>query len=133
VKDNFGVDKQTYKYRRDKCGVLRQVLPDFTSGGRAAILDNLERAVVSGAATGYPFTLTGPNGLYEQRHRLPADLHRISRKGFEVFGQELLNAGRLVKTTAKGGGKSRSWLDAPTGELVGGFTRIMDGSGVPSA
>jgi hypothetical protein len=129
VKVNGKSDKRVHYYRRLPSGVLRQVRPDVNVGGRDMILNTLEAAIIDAAKRGYPFMLSGVSGLYQQRHRLPAELHTISKQGLEKFGQELLNAGRLVKGTAKGV-KGRTWLDAPTGDFAMGHGMLQSGSGV---
>jgi hypothetical protein len=132
VKTNGAADSRVHKYQRLPFGVLRQLAPGFDPEARADLLDRLAAAIAQSATAGTPFALTGVNGLYAQRNRLPEAFHRASRAALETAAQELLNAGRLVKGTARGT-TGRSWLDVPEGDFAIGHGVLMSGAGAIAA
>ncbi len=128
VKANGKTDPRMHTYQRLPCGVLRQLPPTFAPDAREELLAALAAAVRASAQAGYPFTVTGPNGLYDQRHRLPAAFRNQKRSQLEAAANALLNAGSIVKGTARGGGKSRSWLDVPEGDFAMGHGVLASGA-----
>lgn len=130
VKANLKTCRQEHHYRRAPSGALRQIAPTIIPNRYAMQLDALEKAIIAAAAAGYPFMYSGPNGLYEERHRLPEGLQSATKALFEKLGKDLLNARRIVKGTAKGS-KARGWLDGPEGLFATGCGVLF--SGAPNA
>ncbi|MBC6686661.1 hypothetical protein H9I48_05605 [Wolbachia pipientis] len=71
------------------------------------------------AQEGHPFTHTGGPGVFQQRHRLPAAFHGVSRHRLERLAQELLNERKIVKGMATNS-KEDKWLDIKTGSFARG-------------
>ena len=89
----------------------------------SAVVASIARA----AENGHPFTHTGANGVYRQRHRLAAVFHDASRKRIEAMVQELLNESALVKGMASGS-KEDKWLDVPNGPFAKGVGEFVLGA-----
>jgi hypothetical protein len=127
VKSNGKSDMTVHRYARLPCGVLRQLQPAFDPEAREERLKALVGAVAAEAARGYPFTLSGENGLHSQQHRLPPPFRTMAREKLEALGKQALNEGRLVKGTA-GASKKRALLDVPNGSFALGHGVVMSGA-----
>ena len=130
LKENMGAITADHHYRRMPSGVLRQVQRTPTMGNQASIMSALEAAIAAAAARGMPFMMTGKDGVFENRERLPEGLRKISRRGWAKWGKMLVDEGRIVRGTAHGS-KDRKWLDVPGGSFDMGYGKLEPGAWRP--
>ena len=123
VKSNGPADRTLRTFRRNSVGLLEDLTPRLSGAKQTdhSLLADLAGTVRMAASRGHPFTHTGNNGIFTQRHRLPEAYHHLSRHKLENMVQEMLNERppRLVKGVVKGSRESK-WLDSPFGEFAKG-------------
>lgn len=123
VKSNGPADRTLRTFKRNSVGLLEDLTPRLSGAKQPdhSLLADLAGAVRTAAARGHPFTHTGNNGIFTQRHRLPEAFHHLSRHKLESMVQKMLNERppRLVKGVVKGSRESK-WLDSPFGEFAKG-------------
>lgn len=130
AKANLKTCRREHEYRRLPSGVLRQIPPTIAPNDFSERLDALEKAIIGAAAAGAPFTHTSKSsGLFAEQHRLPEPFKNMSKAPLEKLGKQLLNAGRIVKGTARGS-RTREWLDGPMGDFAMGHGEILSGAGL---
>ena len=93
VKANGIVDRTIRTYLRAPTGLLIDITRRLDERHMAAeeLSETLVTLIARAAENGHPFTHTGGNGVYRQRHRLAAGFHDVTRKRIEALVQELLN------------------------------------------
>ena len=132
VKANGTVDRTIRTYLRAPTGLADRYHPSsFTMSGarwKAELFETLVTLIAKSCRrTVIPFTHTGGNGVYRQRHRLAAVFHDITRKRIEAVVQKLLNESILVKGKASGS-KEDKWLDVPNGPFANGVGEFVLGA-----
>ncbi len=129
VKANGTVDRTIRTYLRAPTGLLADITErlDERRTAAAEFSEALIASIARAAKKGHPFTHTGGNGVYRQRHRLAAIFHDVTRKRIEALVQELLNESVLVKGKASGS-KEDKWLDVPTGPFAEGVGEFVLGA-----
>ncbi len=129
VKANSTVDRTIRTYLRAPTGLLADITErlDERRTAAAEFSEALIASIARAAKKGHPFTHTGGNGVYRQRHRLAAIFHDVTRKRIEALVQELLNESVLVKGKASGS-KEDKWLDVPTGPFAEGVGEFVLGA-----
>ena len=130
VKANGSTDRTIRTYLRAPNGLLVDVTEQLYESrlGKAELSEALIASIAKAARNGHPYTHTGGNGVYRQRHRLAAVFHDVSRNRLQNIIQDLLNDNVLVKGKASGS-KEDKWLDVPNGPFangVGGFVLGAD-------
>jgi len=129
VKANGPADRTIRTFMRAPTGLLIDVTPRLREHRRPDqdLMDALVSATARAAENGHPYTHTGGTGLYQQRHRLPAEFREMGRKRLQEMAQDLLNDGVLVKGMASGS-KEDKWLDVPTGPFARGVGEFVHGA-----
>ena len=129
VKANGTVDRTIRTYLRAPTGLLIDITRrlDERRTVAAELFETLVTLIARAAENGHPFTHTGGNGVYRQRHRLAAVFHDITRKRIETVVQKLLNESILVKGKASGS-KEDKWLDVPDGPFAKGVGEFVLGA-----
>ena len=129
VKANGTVDRTIRTYLRASTGLLVDVTErlDERRTATAELSEALVTSIARAAESGHPFTHTGGNGVYRQRHRLAGVFHDVTRKRIEALVQELLNESVLVKGKAAGS-KEDKWLDVPDGPFAKGVGEFVLGA-----
>ena len=123
VKANCRADRSIKLFKRNESGLLED-LGQRMNGAQTPeykLTAQLTDAIRQAAHRGYPFTHTGANGIFKQRHRLPDALRHLSRKKLESMVQDMLgeNPPRVVKGVATGS-REHKWLDASGGPFARG-------------
>ena len=129
VKANGTVDRTIRTYLRAPTGLLIDVTRrlDERRAAAAELSEALVASIMRASENGHPFTHTGGNGVYRQRHRLAGVFHDITRKRIEAMVQDLLNESALVKGKAAGS-KEDKWLDVPDGPFAKGVGEFVLGA-----
>ena len=129
VKANGTVDRTIRTYLRAPTGLLIDITRrlDERRTVAAELFETLVTLIARAAENGHPFTHTGGNGVYRQRHRLADVFHDITRKRIEAVVQKLLNESILVKGKASGS-KEDKWLDVPDGPFANGVGEFVLGA-----
>ncbi len=129
VKANGIVDRTIRTYLRAPIGLLIDITRrlDERRTAAAELSETLVTLIARAAENGHPFTHTGGNGVYRQRHRLATVFHDVTRKRIEALVQELLNESVLVKGKASGS-KEDKWLDVPDGPFAKGVGEFVLGA-----
>ena len=129
VKANGPAERTIRTYLRAPNGLLVDVTEQLHESrlGKAELSEALVASIAKAAKNGHPYTHTGGNGVYRQRHRLEAVFHDITRKHIEALVQELLNESALVKGKASGS-KEDKWLDVPNGPFANGVGEFVLGA-----
>lgn len=73
-------------------------------------------AIRAAAKSGYPYTTTGPKGVYKRRDELPGALDGYQRSELERIVQDLRDVKRVVQADYLGAGKNL--LDVPDGPIA---------------
>jgi hypothetical protein len=129
VKANGAARRVLSTYARNDFGLL---VDRSAALGTAAIdLSDLRAVLVvaieAAAEAGQPFMKTGKAGLWENRERLPEEIRPLSKAKLMGLADEALEAGEIVKATAKGE-KAAGWLDVPGGQFAIGIGEFRTGS-----
>ncbi|MGI9282438.1 MAG: AAA family ATPase [Endozoicomonas sp.] len=131
VKSNGPADRTLRTFKRNGVGLLEDLTGRLSgaSSSEYELLVALSGAVRMAASRGHPFTHTGGNGIYVQRHRLPDMFHHLSRHKLESMVQALLSERppRLVKGVAKGS-RDHKWLDSSMGPFAKGKGEFSEGA-----
>ena len=129
VKANGTIDRTIRTYLRAPNGLLVDVTEQLYESrlGKAELSEALVAAIAKAAKNGHPYTHTGGNGVYRQRHRLAAVFHDVSRNRLQNMIQDLLNDNVLVKGKASGS-KEDKWLDVPNGPFANGVGEFVLGA-----
>lgn len=129
VKSNGKADRTVRTFWRNDTGLLVDVtaLTRKQEVGSEEMITVLRDAVARAAKNGYPFTKTGGNGVYQNRHRLPEQLRGIGRDKLEMMVGDLLDEKKIVKGRTKGS-TIEKWLDVPEGEFAKGNGVLADGA-----
>ncbi|WP_353278813.1 AAA family ATPase [Wolbachia endosymbiont (group A) of Udea olivalis] len=130
VKSNGATDRNIRTYLRSSTGLLEDISEEFKLGKLSDeyLKKILMQAIAVSAEEGHPFTHTGGPGVFQQRHRLPAAFHGVSRHRLERLAQELLNERKIVKGMATNS-KEDKWLDIKTGSFARGEGKFKLGAG----
>lgn len=135
VKSNGPADRTIRTYKRNGIGLLEDLTRRLTGAASSdyELLVSLSGAIREAASRGHPYTHTGGNGIYKQRHRLPEVFHPMTRGRLEYLVQELLNERppRVVKGVAEGS-REHKWLDSPFGPFALGKGQFGKGADFPS-
>lgn len=129
VKSNAPANRSILTYLRCPDTGLLVDRTDAIKGNRSLSreleLDDLCSAIMAAASRGYPYTMTGSTGLFERRGELPEAFHEMGRDRLRRIGDELMNAGRIVRVRHKG--QSSQWLDSPEGDFAAGIVDLAVG------
>jgi hypothetical protein len=129
VKANGAARRVLSTYARNDFGLL--VDRSAALGVQAVDLSDLRAVLVvaieAAAEAGQPFTKTGKAGVWENRERLPDELRPLPRAKLAGLVDEALEAGEIVKATAKGE-KAAGWLDVPNGPFAHGIGEFRTGA-----
>ena len=135
VKSNGPADRTMRTFKRNLVGLLEDLTARISGASSSdyELLVSLAGAIRMAASKGHPYTHTGGNGIYKQRHRLPEEFHPMSRGRLEYLVQELLNERppRVVKGVAEGS-REHKWLDSPFGPFAQGKGQFSKGADLPS-
>ena len=129
VKANGRADRTVRTFWRNDTGLLVDVtaLTRKQEANTEEMITVLRDAVARAAKNGYPFTKTGGNGVYQNRHRLPEQLRGIGRDKLEMMVGDLLDEKKIVKGRTKGS-TIEKWPDVPEGEFAKGNGVLADGA-----
>ena len=92
-------------------------------------LENLLLSIISRRAEDLqPYQMTGKNGLFLRRSKMPEPLNTLSKRKLESIGESLLDKKLIVKCV-KPGQTSYNWLDVPDGKVAKGeFEELKAGA-----
>ena len=131
VKSNGPADRTLRIFKRNQTGLLVDLTRRLSGASSSdhELLISLAGAIRLAASRGHPFTHTGANGVFVQRHRLPDLFHHLSRHKLESLIQTLISERppRLVKGVAKGS-RDHKWLDSPRGNFALGKGTFAEGA-----
>ncbi|MCW7552990.1 AAA family ATPase [Endozoicomonas gorgoniicola] len=131
VKSNGPADRTLRIFKRNQTGLLVDLTRRLSGASSSdhELLISLAGAIRLAASRGHPFTHTGANGVFVQRHRLPDLFHHLSRHKLESLIQTLISERppRLVKGVAKGS-RDHKWLDSPRGDFALGKGTFAEGA-----
>jgi hypothetical protein len=121
VKTNGKANLSVATYIRTDDGLLLDRSNDLSAlrPPRATLRTDLIATIGLHAESGHPFTVTGADGLYEKRDRLPRSLNAMKRDPLRALANELLTEGAIVRCKASGS-HSDKWLDVPDGPFARG-------------
>jgi hypothetical protein len=131
VKSNGPADRTIRTYHRAPTGLLKDIT-NVIKGVMvkdAELVEPLVSIISKGAEEGFPFSMSGQNGLFENIHRLPDNFKNVSKHRLQNLAATLLKMDppRLVKARAKGS-TGTQWLDVPGGRFARGDGEFELGS-----
>lgn len=129
VKSNGPGDRDIKTYARNESGLLQPVdvkIRQAASEDVGIILDMLEDDIRFLAASYYPISKTGANGVWEQKAYLHPLLRELTQRQLRNYVERLKDQNRVVAVAPKGS-KSRSYLDVPRGPFTSEDTEILTG------
>lgn len=131
VKSNISTDRSIHLYLRSNVGLLENITTKIHNQelSNQQLKNLLCSAIAYSAKEGFPYTHTGQNGVYRQRHKLPQVFHNIARKKLEELIQEMLNSRPAVIVKGRAAGsKEEKWLDVPDGDFARGEGKFTEGA-----
>ncbi len=129
VKTNGPARRIVATYVRNEFGLLVDRTRDlnYAAPQQDDLIGSLVMSVDDAALACVPFTKTGLNGIWEQKHRLPPELGAQAKHKLIALVDIALERGLIVQAVAEGS-RTVKWLDVPTGRFALGTGEFKVGA-----